>query len=152
MEYNSPLGKLWIIADTTSLLGISFTAKSVPVTKISEMTAKELDEYFSRKRKIFDLPISLIGTEFQKKVWRALQKIPYGELRTYKDISFEVDRAGAFRAVGMANNKNPIPIIVPCHRVIGSNGGLTGYAGGLEIKRKLLALEQGGTSPFAKFI
>ncbi len=142
MEYNSPLGKLWIIADTTSLLEISFTEKPAPATKISEMTARELDEYFSGRRKIFDIPIRLVGTEFQKKVWHALQKIPYGEVRTYKDIAFAVDCPRAFRAVGMANNKNPIPIIVPCHRVIGADGGLTGYAGGLEIKRKLLTLEQ----------
>ena len=99
--------------------------------------------YFSKKRKSFDIPIKLEGTEFQKRVWDALIQIPYGKTCTYKDIAEKIGNPKACRAVGGANNKNPIMIIVPCHRVIGKNGDLVGYAGGIEVKQKLLDLEQG---------
>lgn len=105
--------------------------------------AKQLDEYFNRKRKEFDLPVIPHGTEFQKKVWKELQKIPYGQTRSYGEIAALTGNPKASRAVGMANNRNPIPVIIPCHRVIGSDGSLTGYAGGLELKRQLLELEKG---------
>jgi methylated-DNA-[protein]-cysteine S-methyltransferase len=104
-------------------------------------TANQLDEYFSKKRKKFDIPIELDGTDFQKKVWEALQNIPYGETRSYGEIASVTGNSKASRAVGMANNRNPIAIIVPCHRVIGHDGSLTGYAGGLELKQALLDLE-----------
>lgn len=104
---------------------------------------KELDEYFSGKRKYFDLPLSYTGTSFQKKVWESLKKIPYGETKTYKEIALEIEKPKSYRAVGLANNKNPLPIFLPCHRVIGTNGKLVGYAGGLELKKKLLKLEKG---------
>lgn len=103
---------------------------------------RQLEAYFSGKLKSFDLRLAPEGTEFQKSVWRALCKIPYGETRTYKDIAESIGNPKAYRAVGHANNRNPISIIVPCHRVIGSNGKLTGYACGLDIKAFLLNLEQ----------
>ena len=102
----------------------------------------ELKEYFEGGRKVFDIPIKLNGTDFQKKVWEELLKIPYGETKSYLDIAKSIGNPKACRAVGMANNKNKIIIIVPCHRVIGSNKKLVGYAGGLDVKEKLLNLEK----------
>lgn len=110
-------------------------------TKLLVKAKNELEEYFEGKRKEFDLPLKQEGTEFQKKVWNALSKIPYGEKRTYKEIAKMIGNEKASRAVGMANNKNNIPIIIPCHRVIGSNGKLVGYALGLDMKQYLLDLE-----------
>ncbi len=103
---------------------------------------RQLEAYFSGKLEYFDLKLAPEGTEFQKSVWKALCKIPYGETRTYKDIAASVGKLKAYRAVGLANNRNPIAIIVPCHRVIGSNGKLTGYASGLDVKAFLLKLEE----------
>lgn len=102
---------------------------------------EQVDEYFSGKRRGFDFPLDLRGTDFQLSCWRALLAIPYGETRTYADIARAVGKPNAFRAVGMANNRNPVAIVVPCHRVIASDGGLCGYGGGLDVKRKLLELE-----------
>jgi O-6-methylguanine DNA methyltransferase len=101
----------------------------------------ELEEYFSGKRREFSFPLDLRGTDFQVACWRALLAIPYGETRTYADIARAIGKAKAFRAVGMANNRNPIAIVVPCHRVIASDGTLCGYGGGLDVKRRLLELE-----------
>jgi methylated-DNA-[protein]-cysteine S-methyltransferase len=101
----------------------------------------QINLYLAGKLKSFDVPLDLYGTEFQKRVWNELLKIPYGSVRTYKDIAESIGKPKAFRAVGGANNKNPIPIIIPCHRVIGSNGELVGYGGGLEYKIKLLQIE-----------
>jgi O-6-methylguanine DNA methyltransferase len=103
--------------------------------------ASELEEYFAGKRREFAFALDLRGTEFQQACWRALLAIPYGETRTYADIARAVGKPNAFRAVGMANNRNPIAIVVPCHRVIASDGTLCGYGGGLDVKRKLLELE-----------
>jgi methylated-DNA-[protein]-cysteine S-methyltransferase len=103
---------------------------------------RQFGAYFSGKLKSFDLKLAPEGTEFQKSVWRALCKIPYGETRTYKDIAASIGNPKAYRAVGLANNRNPIAIIVPCHRVLGSNGKLTGYASGLDVKAFLLQLEE----------
>jgi O-6-methylguanine DNA methyltransferase len=102
---------------------------------------RELEEYFAGTRRAFDFPLDLRGTDFQIACWRALLAIPYGETRTYADIARAVGRPQGFRAVGMANNRNPVAIVVPCHRVIASDGTLCGYGGGLDIKRKLLELE-----------
>jgi len=102
---------------------------------------EELEQYFSGKRRKFDFPLDLRGTHFQLSCWHALLAIPCGETRSYADIARAVGKPNAFRAVGMANNRNPIAIVVPCHRVIASDGGLCGYGGGLEVKRKLLELE-----------
>jgi methylated-DNA-[protein]-cysteine S-methyltransferase len=103
--------------------------------------ASELEEYFAGKRREFSFPLDLRGTDFQLACWRALLAIPYGETRSYAAIARAVGKANAFRAVGMANNRNPIAIVVPCHRVIASDGTLCGYGGGLDVKRKLLELE-----------
>jgi methylated-DNA-[protein]-cysteine S-methyltransferase len=112
-------------------------------TPLVKKTAAQIGEYLEGKRKKFDLPLILHGTGFQKTVWQALQTIPYGETRSYKDIAVLAGSPKAFRAVGMANNRNPVSIIIPCHRVIGSNGDLVGYGGGLPVKKYLLELEQG---------
>jgi methylated-DNA-[protein]-cysteine S-methyltransferase len=104
--------------------------------------ATQFVEYFGGKRKAFDLPLTLQGTDFQISVWKALQSIPAGETRSYKDVAALIGNPKACRAVGMANNRNPIAIIVPCHRVIGADGSLTGYASGLPIKQQLLDLEK----------
>lgn len=117
------------------------TAKNESTILIDE-AFKQLDEYFKGSRKVFNLKIKFKGTEFQKRVWDELYKIPYGETRCYQDIAILIGNYKASRAVGMANNKNPIPIIVPCHRVLGKNGSLVGYAMGLEMKQMLLDLEQ----------
>lgn len=102
---------------------------------------RQLEEYFDGKRKEFDVPLILEGTKFQLLVWRNLQKIPYGETVSYGQLARRIGRPEAARAVGLANGSNPIPIIIPCHRVIGSNGALTGFGGGLPVKKNLLALE-----------
>lgn len=110
-------------------------------SELTKMVFLQVTEYFQGKRKEFHFPYKLHGTEFQKKVWKALCDIPYGETRSYKDIAIAVGNEKASRAIGMANNKNPIGIAVPCHRVIGANGSLVGYAGGLSMKKFLLELE-----------
>lgn len=111
-------------------------------TPLIAEAAKQLEEYFAGKRREFELPLGAKGTEFQKKVWEILKTIPYGETRSYGEIAALAGNPKASRAVGMANNRNPIAIIVPCHRVIGKSGSLTGYAGGLAIKAGLLELEK----------
>lgn len=111
-------------------------------TPLLQEAKKQLEEYFAGKRKEFDLPISSHGTEFQKKVWNALRQIPYGETRSYREIAVQIGNPKACRAIGGANNKNPIMIIVPCHRVIGADGSLVGFGGGLSAKEYLLALER----------
>lgn len=111
---------------------------------ILQETVRQLQEYFAGERTEFSIPLAPQGTEFQKKVWKALLRIPYGETRSYGEIAQMVGNSKASRAVGMANHNNPIPILIPCHRVIGKNGKLTGYAGGLEKKTALLELERSG--------
>ncbi len=146
--YNTPVGKIAIQDNGSAITNIDFYGDivnedfNIKETKLIKETAKQLHEYFSGKRKKFDLPLAPQGTPFQQKVWDALQQIPYGETRSYKEIAIEIGQDNAYRAVGMANNKNPIAIIIPCHRVIGSNGKLVGYASGLNIKEQLLLLEQ----------
>ncbi|MGV0746072.1 methylated-DNA--[protein]-cysteine S-methyltransferase [Mycolicibacterium sp. XJ870] len=108
---------------------------------------EQLAAYFAGERTVFDLDLEMNGTPFQRRVWTALQTIPYGQTCTYGEIAREIGSPGAFRAVGLANGHNPIGIVVPCHRVIGSNGSLTGYGGGLERKRALLDLEKSRTMP-----
>lgn len=111
-------------------------------TILIKETAKQLSEYFNGKRRVFDLPLDLEGTAFQVKVWQELQKIPYGQTRSYKQIAKAINNPKAYRAVGNANNHNRIMIVIPCHRVIGSNNNLVGYAGGLNMKEMLLSLEK----------
>ena len=115
-----------------------FTIVETPLIKKASV---QLTEYFAGKRAEFDLPLAPAGTEFQRSVWRALQTIPFGETRSYVDIAVQIGNPKACRAVGMANNRNPIAIIIPCHRVIGRDGSLVGYGGGLDIKQHLLDLE-----------
>ncbi len=138
------------------LLGLKIKANRAFRTAILEQNDVELEpvkvqlqEYFDRKRQNFDLPLDLHGTPFQKLVWEKLQTIPYGELRSYKEVAQLIGAPRAVRAIGGANNRNPVSIIIPCHRVIGSNGSLVGYGGGIEIKRYLLMLE-GAIEPQAK--
>jgi methylated-DNA-[protein]-cysteine S-methyltransferase len=111
-------------------------------TQLHREVKRQLTEYFSGVRKTFELPLAMTGTDFQKRCWSALREIPYGETRSYGDMARAVGSPKAFRAVGMANHRNPIAIIVPCHRVIGSNGSLTGFGGGLDVKAFLLSLEK----------
>lgn len=142
----SALGEMTISATNKALREVSFRRLdcegSLKETDLLRKAAQQLCEYFSGKRQVFDLPVDPQGTEFQQRVWKELQKIPYGETRSYGQIAKAANCPKGCRAVGMANNHNPIAIIIPCHRVIGANGKLVGYAGGLEIKQYLLALEQ----------
>jgi methylated-DNA-[protein]-cysteine S-methyltransferase len=112
-------------------------------------TERQLDEYFAGKRKTFSIALDIRGTSFQKNVWEALLAIPFGETRSYGQLAKQLGNSKAMRAVGAANGRNPMSIIVPCHRVIGSSGKLTGFAGGLETKARLLSLEEQGTRLFA---
>ncbi|MER5307288.1 methylated-DNA--[protein]-cysteine S-methyltransferase [Streptomyces sp. NPDC002773] len=112
---------------------------------------RQLDAYFANELTEFDLPLSMTGTPFQMRVWEQLLRIPYGETRTYGELAEELGNAGASRAVGLANGKNPVSIIVPCHRVIGAGGSLTGYGGGLDRKQRLLAFESGAAEPVGLF-
>ena len=141
--YNTKFGKIYISADEKNILEISFNKPNYRTqeTPLIKRAFSELEEYFNGQRKTFNLPLKLEGTEFQKKVWQELIKIPYGKTISYKELAKAVGNEKACRAVGMANNKNKIMIVIPCHRVIGSNGDLTGYAGGLNIKKQLLELE-----------
>ncbi len=142
---DTPFGRLYLAADENGLTNTGFSAplealpeKELPIFRAA---CQQLSEYFAGLRKVFHLPLAPQGTPFQKKVWSALLDIPYGNTTSYQDIARTVGNEKACRAVGMANNKNPIGIIIPCHRVVGKNGRLTGYAGGLDIKEKLLRLE-----------
>jgi len=142
----SPAGPLLLAASPRGLVALEFAGRScrVPGTQSHEPFApciRELEEYFAGQRRQFSFPLDLRGTDFQIACWRALLEIPYGETRSYADIARAVGKPNAFRAVGMANNRNPIAIVVPCHRVIASDGTLCGYGGGLDLKRKLLELE-----------
>lgn len=145
-EYNCVIGKLYITADEKSILSVGFckpqNTNEEKINSVIMECIKQLDLYFSGDLKKFDLPLNPIGTEFQKGVWNELLNIPYGKTRTYKEIAFAIGNANASRAVGNANNKNPIAIIIPCHRVIGANNKLVGYAGGLDKKELLLKLEK----------
>lgn len=143
--YKTIIGNIEIAEETGYIIGVNFNTESNIEDKETELikeTYKQIKEYLEGKRKIFDIPIKMKGTEFQKKVWKELTKIPYGETRSYKQIAEGIGKPKASRAVGMANHNNPIAIIVPCHRVIGTNNKLVGYAGGLDIKEKLLRIEK----------
>lgn len=146
--WDSPVGFLEIAEDGTGITEIQLSNRknpansSVQKTPLIERAISQLSEYFAGKRKEFDLPLSLHGTEFQLSDWKALQTIPYGETKSYQQIAMQIGNIKACRAVGMANRNNPIMIVIPCHRVIGKNGNLTGYACGLDIKKKLLELER----------
>jgi methylated-DNA-[protein]-cysteine S-methyltransferase len=146
----SPIGPLLLAADENGLRLVHFASGRRPKSPERDWVEdkapfkeviRQLQAYFEGKRKEFDLPLVLDGTEFQMLVWRNLQKIPYGETVSYGQLAKRIGKPEASRAVGLANGSNPIPIILPCHRVIGSNGDLTGFGGGIPLKKKLLALE-----------
>jgi len=147
--YHYKFCNLFIAEEDGAIRFVSFGVGKIPKdferneTPLIKKAAKQLDEYFKKERRIFDLPLVLNGTDFQLKVWKALQKIPYGQTRGYGELTGIIGNPKACRAVGMANNRNPIAIIVPCHRVIGHDGSLTGFGGGVELKQKLLDLERG---------
>lgn len=156
----SPLGPLLLAATEQGLCGIFFGGKR-PAARKNEVWLEseealhsyrtELESYFRGDLKEFTCPLDLRGTEFQKRCWEALRRIPYGKVCSYGDIAKEIGSPKGFRAVGQANHNNPVPIIVPCHRVIGSNGTLTGYGGGLSVKEKLLKLEGISAQPLPLF-
>ena len=152
-EMKSPVGHLKLVAHDQALVAVLWENEKLNRVKLAELkqdyshpilqkTEQQLLEYFSGQRKIFDLALDFYGTEFQKSVWNALLQIPFGETRSYKQIAESIGNVKAVRAVGAANGKNPISIIAPCHRVIGSSGALVGFAGGLDKKQILLSLEQ----------
>ncbi len=141
----SPLGNMEIVAQNSAIVSISFCNSSVlqePSTPLLQQAQQQLQEYFSHCRTCFSLPLAPKGTPFQQKVWQALQTIPYGQVCSYQQIAVQIGSPKACRAVGMANHHNPIAIVIPCHRVIGKNGSLTGYAAGISRKEQLLKLEQ----------
>ena len=149
---NSPVGKLKLFARNEALVGILWERDKPRRTHIESSiekidhpilleTEKQLNEYFNGERKQFEIKLDFIGTDFQKQVWQALLTIPFGETRSYRQIATQLNNPQSVRAVGAANGKNPISIIAPCHRVIGMNGSLTGFAGGIENKEILLKLE-----------
>jgi methylated-DNA-[protein]-cysteine S-methyltransferase len=148
----SPVGTLTLVASDAGLAAILWENDDPDRVRLGAMTldethpvlaetARQLAEYFAGQRQAFDLPLDFRGTDFQKQVWAQLLAIPFGETRSYGDLARAIDRPKAYRAVGAANGKNPISIVAPCHRVIGTNGTLTGFAGGLEAKQVLLGLE-----------
>jgi methylated-DNA-[protein]-cysteine S-methyltransferase len=152
MRTVSPIGTLTLVADRVDLIALLWPNERPFRIKLDHMqedrrhpvlteAARQLAEYFKGERTTFDLQLRLKGTVFQKRVWRALQRIPYGHTRSYGQLARAIGNGSASRAVGLANSKNPLSIIVPCHRVIGASGSLTGFAGGLENKARLLELE-----------
>lgn len=152
--FSSPIGRLTIVARDEGLAAILWEdddparvplgeARSDADHPVLVETMRQLDGYFAGTRTVFDLPLAPKGTDFQRQVWRALSRIPHGETRAYAEIAREIGRPAATRAVGAANGRNPISIVVPCHRVIGRDGSLTGFAGGLASKRWLLDHERG---------
>lgn len=149
---DSPIGPLWLAASDAGLQAIEFEHQRHPVKRGAEWiqaphpllteAARQLDEYFAGARREFSLPLAAEGTEFQRAVWRALAEIPFGATCSYAQIATRLGRPTATRAVGAANGRNPLPIVVPCHRVIGANGALTGFGGGLPVKVWLLDHER----------
>ncbi|KUO75502.1 MAG: cysteine methyltransferase [Clostridia bacterium BRH_c25] len=146
--YESAIGKIGIAEKAGRITNVYFTDDKVPKdmqlceTTLLKEAARQLENYFKGELKEFSLPLEPSGTAFMKQVWTALCEIPYGKTASYGEIAEKVGKPKAARAVGLANNRNPIPIFIPCHRVIGANGSLTGYAGGLDLKMKLLDLEK----------
>lgn len=150
---NSPVGQLKLVAHETALVAVLWENENPNRVRLAALvedlqhpillkTAQQLNEYFAGKRQQFDLPLDFEGTAFQQQVWQALLTIPFGETRSYKQIAEQIGNVKAVRAVGAANGKNPISIIAPCHRVVGANGKLVGFAGGLENKEILLKIEK----------
>lgn len=143
-KMDSIIGPLYLVASEIGLQGIFWKPRQIEYSShpIINVAIKEIEEFLQGKRVEFSVPLDIQGTQFQKRVWKELSKIPYGETRSYKDIAVKIQDKNASRAVGTANGKNPLSLILPCHRVISSDGSLGGYAGGLDIKIKLLELEK----------
>ncbi len=147
-RYDSPLGIYTVAEDGEGICALFFEERpgkekwTMRETPLLKRAAAQMAEYFSGARRSFDLPLSLKGTPFQMADWAALREIPYGQTRCYQQIAEQLGNPKACRAVGMANNRNPVAVIIPCHRVLGKGGKLVGYAGGLSVKQGLLALEQ----------
>ena len=153
-SFDSPVGRLVALGDGHALHGLYMQEGRTAIAIRPEWEGaddpfaelrEQLSEYFDGHRQTFDLALETAGSPFQRRVWRALQEIPYGETVSYAELAARVGRPAAFRAVGAANGRNPIAIVIPCHRVIGANGSLTGFGGGLPIKGRLLALERAGS-------
>lgn len=153
MYMDSPVGALKLVAHDQALVAVMWDNEDHKRVRLAELiedhqhpmllrVKKQLEQYFAGQRQQFDLPLDFQGTTFQQQVWQALLAIPYGETRSYKEIAVQLGNEKAVRAVGAANGKNPISIIAPCHRVIGSSGALVGFAGGLDKKQILLSLER----------
>lgn len=145
--YDSVFGKVLISSDGEGITEVklgNFSETEIQNSpdRLTDIAAAQLSEYFARKRESFDVPLCPAGTAFQRLVWEKLCAVPYGETRSYKQIAESVGNPKSCRAVGMANNRNPIMVIIPCHRIIGTNGSLTGYAAGLPVKQRLLDLER----------
>ena len=147
--HHSQIGPLEVVGNPKGILTIIFGADEFETDRnlpaLMAECLRQLTEYFKGRRQKFSIPLVLEGTDFQKAVWRQLQKIPFGQTASYGDVARAVGSPRAFRAVGNANNKNPIPVIIPCHRVIGTSGDLTGFGGGLDTKEALLRLEAENT-------
>jgi methylated-DNA-[protein]-cysteine S-methyltransferase len=144
-QFSTTVGSLTLEGDDRALTRVGFDASRAPQgdAKAVAAAAIQLEQYFAGERTEFDLHVELDGTEFERRVWDEVRAIPYGQTATYAEIARRIGRPGASRAVGRANGRNPLAVIVPCHRVVGSDGSLTGYAGGIAMKRALLDLEQG---------
>lgn len=142
---SSPFGPLVIGWEADAVVSLRLASEPVPETPSCPLvltTIRQLQEYFAGTRKEFEIPLSPQGTPFQQRVWRELCRIPYGQTRTYGEVAAQIGKPGAARAVGQAANRNPIWLLIPCHRVVGIGGTLTGYAGGLQMKQALLDLER----------
>jgi methylated-DNA-[protein]-cysteine S-methyltransferase len=149
MICDSPIGPLTVTSNGSALIQMEFANGKYPLPQypsgadaVLDHARRELDAYFARTLRVFTVPVGPQGTDFQRRVWDALRSIPYGDTRSYADQARAIGAPNATRAVGAANGRNPIPIIIPCHRVIGSDGALTGFGGGIERKQFLLALER----------
>ncbi len=149
--YQTPIGSLGIVENNKTVTHLFFEGEPVPTealmqeTKLLKEAGHQLQLYFAGQLREFNLPLAPVGTEYMRRVWDALCAIPYGETRSYREVASSLGNPDAARAVGLANNKNPLPLFIPCHRVIGSNRKLVGYRGGLSAKEQLLALEKQGS-------
>jgi methylated-DNA-[protein]-cysteine S-methyltransferase len=147
-KFQTKVGAMYLVASENGLRGLLWKEQNVPYSKgtsamekILDQTQDQISEYLKGERKTFTITLDVEGTEFQKRVWAELAKIPYGKTQSYKDIATALSDANACRAVGTANGRNPVSIIVPCHRVIAASGKLAGYAGGIDVKKMLLEIE-----------
>ena len=148
--YQTPIGRIGILEDGHAITNLYFPGDQLPAvaidatmeTELLSYAGAQLQSYFEGRLKFFNLPLAPVGTKFRQQVWESVRKVSYGETRSYQEIAISIDNNNAYRAVGLANSLNPIPIFIPCHRIIGANGRLVGYRGGLQVKKYLLKLEK----------